>query len=42
MRLEQAGVVRRRKLGPSARSRVYELTNWGRRFKPHILRSAAG
>jgi hypothetical protein len=36
MRLEQAGVVRRRKLGAPAGSLVYELTNWGRHFEPHI------
>jgi hypothetical protein len=29
MRLEQGGVVRRRKLGAPAGSLVYELTNWG-------------
>ena len=27
--LEQAGVVRRRKLPPPAASQVYELTDWG-------------
>jgi DNA-binding HxlR family transcriptional regulator len=35
--LEQAGVVRRRKLGPPAGSRVYELTDWGRQLEPLIL-----
>jgi DNA-binding HxlR family transcriptional regulator len=35
--LERAGVVRRRKLGPPAGSRVYELTDWGRQLEPLIL-----
>jgi DNA-binding HxlR family transcriptional regulator/putative sterol carrier protein len=34
--LEQAGVVRRRKLPPPAGSRVYELTDWGRELEPVI------
>jgi DNA-binding HxlR family transcriptional regulator len=34
--LEQAGVVRRRKLPPPAASRVYELTEWGRGLEPVI------
>ena len=32
--LEEAGVVRRRKLPPPASARVYELTNWGRELEP--------
>jgi len=35
--LEQAEVVRRRKLPPPAASRVYELTDWGRQLEPVIL-----
>jgi DNA-binding HxlR family transcriptional regulator len=35
--LEQAGVVRRRKLPPPAGSWVYELTDWGRELKPMLL-----
>jgi DNA-binding HxlR family transcriptional regulator/putative sterol carrier protein len=35
--LERAGVVRRRKLGPPAGSRVYELTDWGRELEPTVL-----
>lgn len=35
--LEQSGVVRRRKLGPPARSWVYELTDWGRRLEPVLV-----
>ena len=34
--LEQAGVVRRRKLPPPAASRVYELTDWGMELEPVI------
>ena len=34
--LEQAGVVRRRKLPPPAGSRVYELTDWGMELEPVI------
>jgi len=34
--LEQAGVVRRRKLPPPAASRVYELTDWGEELEPVI------
>jgi DNA-binding HxlR family transcriptional regulator/putative sterol carrier protein len=34
--LEQAGVVRRRKLAPPAGSRVYELTDWGMELEPVI------
>jgi DNA-binding HxlR family transcriptional regulator len=36
--LEQAGVVRRRKLPPPAASRVYELTDWGMELEPVIVR----
>jgi DNA-binding HxlR family transcriptional regulator/putative sterol carrier protein len=36
--LEQAGVVRRRKLPPPAASRVYELTEWGMELEPVIIR----
>jgi DNA-binding HxlR family transcriptional regulator len=35
--LEQAGVVRRRKLPPPAGSWIYELTDWGRELKPVAL-----
>jgi DNA-binding HxlR family transcriptional regulator len=35
--LEQAGVVRRRKLPPPAGSWIYELTDWGRELKPIAL-----
>ena len=35
--LEQAGIVRRRKLPPPAGSSVYELTDWGRELKPIVL-----
>jgi DNA-binding HxlR family transcriptional regulator len=34
--LEQAGVVRRRKLAPPAASWVYELTDWGLELEPAI------
>lgn len=36
--LEEAGVVRRRKLPPPAASRVYELTEWGMDLEPVIIR----
>ena len=36
--LEQAGVVRRRKLPPPAASKVYELTDWGMELEPVIVR----
>ena len=36
--LEQAGVVRRRKLPPPAASKVYELTEWGTELEPVIFR----
>ena len=35
--LEQAGIVRRRKLPPPAASRVYELTSWGLDLEPVIV-----
>jgi DNA-binding HxlR family transcriptional regulator len=35
--LEQAGVVRRRKLPPPAASKVYELTEWGKGLEPVII-----
>lgn len=35
--LEQAGIVRRRKLAPPAGSRVYELTDWGRELEPAVI-----
>jgi DNA-binding HxlR family transcriptional regulator len=35
--LEQAGVVRRRKLPPPAASWVYELTEWGAELEPVIM-----
>ena len=36
--LEEAGVLRRRKLPPPAASRVYELTEWGAELEPVIVR----
>jgi DNA-binding HxlR family transcriptional regulator/putative sterol carrier protein len=36
--LEQAGVLRRRKLPPPAASKVYELTEWGMELEPVIVR----
>ena len=35
--LEQAGVIRRRKLPPPAGSWIYELTDWGHELKPIAL-----
>jgi DNA-binding HxlR family transcriptional regulator/putative sterol carrier protein len=35
--LEAAGVVRRRKLGPPASSRVYELTAWGLELEEIVM-----
>jgi DNA-binding HxlR family transcriptional regulator/putative sterol carrier protein len=35
--LEQAGIVRRRKLPPPAGSRVYELTDWGLELEPLVI-----
>ncbi|HEX4587724.1 MAG TPA: winged helix-turn-helix transcriptional regulator [Mycobacterium sp.] len=38
--LADAGVVRRRRLGPPASSWVYELTQWGAELEPIILEMA--
>jgi DNA-binding HxlR family transcriptional regulator len=35
--LEQAGIVRRRKLGPPAGTRVYELTDSGHELEPIVI-----
>jgi DNA-binding HxlR family transcriptional regulator len=35
--LEEAGIVRRRKLPPPAGSRVYELTDWGRELEEIVI-----
>jgi DNA-binding HxlR family transcriptional regulator len=35
--LEQASIIRRRKLPPPAGSWIYELTDWGRELKPIVL-----
>ena len=35
--LTAKGVIRHRDLGPPARVRVYELTNWGRELEPVVL-----
>lgn len=35
--LEDAGVVRRRKLPPPAAVQVYELTDWGRELEPVVM-----
>jgi DNA-binding HxlR family transcriptional regulator/putative sterol carrier protein len=35
--LEQGGIVRRRKLGPPAGTRVYELTDAGRELEPIVM-----
>jgi DNA-binding HxlR family transcriptional regulator len=35
--LEEAAIVRRRKLPPPAGSWIYELTDWGRDLKPVVL-----
>jgi DNA-binding HxlR family transcriptional regulator len=35
--LEEAGIIRRRKLAPPAPAQVYELTEWGRELEPAIL-----
>jgi DNA-binding HxlR family transcriptional regulator len=35
--LEQAAIVRRRKLPPPAASSIYELTDWGRELEPVLL-----
>ncbi|MBP2705480.1 transcriptional regulator [Microbispora sp. RL4-1S] len=39
--LEESGIVRRRKLGPPARTWVYELTDWGRQLRP-VLAALGG
>jgi DNA-binding HxlR family transcriptional regulator len=35
--LEEAGIVRRRKLAPPAAVQVYELTEWGHQLEPAVL-----
>jgi DNA-binding HxlR family transcriptional regulator len=35
--LEQASIIRRRKLPPPAGSWIYELTDWGRELKPIVV-----
>src|SRR6476659_9626693 len=35
--LEQAGIVRKRRLPPPAASQVYELTDWGRELEPVLV-----
>jgi DNA-binding HxlR family transcriptional regulator len=35
--LEEGSVVRRRRLGPPTRARVYELTDWGRDLEPIVM-----
>ncbi|GIH18908.1 winged helix-turn-helix transcriptional regulator [Rugosimonospora africana] len=35
--LEESGIVRRRKLGPPARTWVYELTDWGHQLEPVLV-----
>jgi DNA-binding HxlR family transcriptional regulator len=35
--LEEAGLVRRRKLAPPAAVQVYELSEWGRELEPAVL-----
>ena len=35
--LEEAGILRRRKLAPPAAAQVYELTEWGRDLEPAVL-----
>jgi DNA-binding HxlR family transcriptional regulator len=35
--LEEAEIIRRRKLPPPSGSRIYELTDWGRELKPMLL-----
>jgi DNA-binding HxlR family transcriptional regulator len=35
--LEQAAIVKRRKLPPPAGSWIYELTDWGRELKPIVM-----
>jgi DNA-binding HxlR family transcriptional regulator len=36
--LEEAGIVRRRRLPPPAASKIYELTDWGEELEPIIIR----
>ena len=36
--LEEAGIVRRRRLPPPAASKIYELTDWGEELEPVIIR----
>jgi putative sterol carrier protein len=36
--LEEAGIVRRRRLPPPAASKIYELTEWGEELEPVIIR----
>jgi DNA-binding HxlR family transcriptional regulator len=36
--LEEAGIVRRRRLPPPAASKIYELTAWGEELEPVIIR----
>jgi len=36
--LEEAGIVRRRRLPPPAASKIYELTEWGAELEPVIIR----
>ena len=35
--LEQAAIVRRRKMAPPAAARVYELTEWGMQLEPVVI-----
>jgi DNA-binding HxlR family transcriptional regulator len=35
--LEDAGILRRRKLAPPAAVQIYELTEWGRQLEPAVL-----
>jgi hypothetical protein len=39
--LEEAGVLRRREMGPPVSGRVYELTEWGRDLEPALLALSA-
>ena len=36
--LEEAGIVRRRRLPPPAASKIYELTEWGEELEPVVIR----
>ena len=40
--LEEAGIVRRRRLPPPAASKIYELTDWGEELEAVISISAGG